>query len=241
MAVFLLSGGLDSVTLMYWVKKHPYMFGLDTGSKHFAIHFRTGLAIDGKLTEFCRYHCERLFIPYEEVDLKLWPEGTRARGEAPADFEDPVPSLVKSKDDEYWEKDYDYQDGRGILFFTYATILAATHDMNVVFVGHQSDLEENTMAVDETTEMKLDSGEEFIDAYTNLMYNGGFLPKRAPEIIAPYLLMGMKKNDIWALASELGVEESKTLSCEFSWPPCGKCSSCRLRERAKQGILEKRA
>jgi 7-cyano-7-deazaguanine synthase in queuosine biosynthesis len=229
---YLLSGGLDSITLLHWMVRKPWQFGIDTLQDadvygHLAVHFRTGMAIDDRLSEICRHHCDLLDVEYIERTLDLWPRGSRARGHAPDAQRSPVVSVVMPADDSYWKDEYDYQDGRNMLFLTHCAMEAGKRGMNAVITGFQQEDEE--AAAEEG--VPLDSGEDFLDAFNELVDNGGFLPSRAVHVWAPFLDLGMRKRHIALLAQELGVDTDMTLSCEFSYPPCGNCCNCVRRAR----------
>jgi hypothetical protein len=206
----------------------------ETGKyRHVAIHFRTGLAIDDRLSDICRAHCLQLGVEYVEKDLSgLWKPGCRAVGKLPESTEPPTPGLSISASDPYWVDCYDYQDGRGMLFLTYACMEAASRGILSVLCGYQSDSDEEADP-DNQDPMALDSDVSFMELMQEVVDNGGFLPARAPTLYAPFEDMGLSKRHILALAEDLGVEN--TLSCEFSDPPCGLCSACQLRIR---GVVE---
>lgn len=230
MSVILLSGGMDSVVLLHWVVQMPHLFGLPKDARHLAMHFRTGIALDDTLSELCLYHCDLLGVPLKEVSLEgLWNDGARARGEAPQDSESPVVAVTVPEGADYWVKDYDYQNGRAMLFFTHCAIEASRRDMGYVFVGYQQEEEEADSKTGDW--VPLDSGPEFVYAFDDLMDAGGFLPGTKPLFRMPFIDLKMRKCDIAILAGELGVDLSKTLSCEFTYPPCGKCCSCTRRQR----------
>ena len=60
--VVILSGGSDSVTLLYWANQRYDVEALtfDYGSKH-----------NKREQVFAKYHCEKLKIPHKIVDLDL--------------------------------------------------------------------------------------------------------------------------------------------------------------------------
>jgi 7-cyano-7-deazaguanine synthase in queuosine biosynthesis len=235
MPVYLLSGGLDSVVLMHWCVRYPYMFGFDPGEegsyRHVAMHFRTGIRVDDRLSEICRYHCQQLRVELVEMDLgHLWIPGSRARGEAPESAESPIELAQRSANDPFWTGSFDYQDGRGLLFLTFCGMEASKRGIPSVMVAFQH--EEDEIPSDEKDPMVSDAGADFLQAFCDVSDSGGFLPKRAPGYYAPFEENSMSKRHIVQLGWHLGVDLDETLSCEFSDPPCGNCMGCTRRKRA---------
>jgi len=238
MPVYLLSGGLDSVVLLHWGVRQPHLLGVDpdpeTGKiRNVAVHFHTGIAVDPDLSEICKYHCSLLDVELVEIELGwLWPPGTRARGEAPAGQESPIVSAVVPASDSFWREAYDYQDGRGIMFLTICGIMATNRGINTVLVSFQNEDDEEDLADDIDDPIALDVSYDFLKCYEELVSCGGFLAERAPMYVAPFVNQGMSKRHIVKLGYDLGVDLDRTLSCEFSNPPCGQCTGCTRRIRA---------
>jgi 7-cyano-7-deazaguanine synthase in queuosine biosynthesis len=237
MPVFLLSGGLDSVVLLHWGVRQPHLLGIDPNAddhyQHVAVHFRTGIQLDDRLSEICRQHCHQLQVELVEIDLShVWKPGSRARGEAPLDAESPIMTAVCPADDPYWSEHFDYQDGRGLLFLTYCGIEASNRGINTVLVAFQHEEDEVPIELAAKNPMVSDAGAEFLQAFDLAANNGGFLPSRVPWFYAPFEHSGMAKRHIIELGWSLGVDLDATLSCEFSDPPCGKCMGCTRRARA---------
>jgi 7-cyano-7-deazaguanine synthase in queuosine biosynthesis len=239
MPVFLLSGGLDSVVLLHWGVKQPYLFGVDPDEefgdrfRNVAVFFRTGLKVDDRMAEICRRHCEALQVELVEIDLShVWNPGRRAKGEAPADRESPVPIAERTANDSFWSDEFDFQDGRSMLFLTYCGIVATNRGLNSVLVAFQHETDEHPKYSETDDSMVSDVGAPFLKQFEALVDRGGFLASRAPFFHAPFDQNGMAKRHIVLLGWELGVDLDDTLSCEFSDPPCNNCTGCVRRARA---------
>ncbi len=213
-AVVLLSGGLDSATVLAIVKAHGY--------EAYAISFRYGQRHAIEL-EAARTIAQRAEVrEHRVIDIDLRQFGGSALTD---DIEVP-----KGRSDEEMGSGIPitYVPVRNLLFLTYATMLAEVREADDIWLG--------VNALDYSGYP--DCRPEFIDSFE---HTAGLASQRAVEIIKPRIhapLMSMTKAQIIARGLELGVDYSLTRSCYDPAPDgaaCGGCDSCKIRLK---GFLE---
>ncbi len=206
-AVILLSGGLDSATVLALAIQQGFAchaLSFEYGQRH---NIEIQAAKDVAKDQGVASHV------VSSIDLSLW-GGSALTGdlEVPKDgVGDGIPVT--------------YVPARNTIFLSLALGFAETIDSSDIFIG--------VNAVDYSGYP--DCREEFIQAFekmANLATKAGVEGQKV-SIHAP--LLHMSKVEIIRLGIELGVDYSKTQSCydpEISGVACGKCDACRLRDAA---------
>ena len=206
--VLLLSGGLDSATCLLIARsegRDVFALSFDYGQRH-AVELARARALAARYGVRA-HHVARL-------DLAA-PRGsalTDPRREVPKDALGAVPIPAT------------YVPARNTLFLAHALAWAETEGARDIYLGAN--------ALDYSGYP--DCRPEFLDAFetmANLGTKAGV--EGAPfRIRAP--LIAMTKGEIVARASALGLDFSLTSSCydpAADGRPCGRCDSCRLREK----------
>ncbi|KUJ83997.1 7-cyano-7-deazaguanine synthase QueC [Microbulbifer flavimaris] len=203
-AVVLLSGGLDSATVLAMAREQGfecYALGFDYGQRH-----RSELAAAERVSRAGGA------LEHKVVRLDLRSIG----GSALTDDDIAVP------EDEPGGIPVTYVPARNTVFLSIALGWAEVLGAQDIFVG--------VNAVDYSGYP--DCRPEYIEAFermANLATRAGVEGQRL-HIRAP--LMEMSKADIVRRGTELGVDYSLTVSCyqaDESGAACGRCDSCRLR------------
>lgn len=203
-AVVLLSGGLDSATVLYHAKAQGYKIyalSFDYGQRH-----KRELRFAEKLVRInkAESHILKIVFPWKgssliDRNIKL-PDGQVARKEIPGTY---VPA-------------------RNIIFLSFAASYAETIRASKIFIGvNQIDYSNYP-----------DCRKNFLNAFANAIKKGTKIgvSGKAVSIEAP--LVGMKKKDIIIKAFKIGVPFEYTWSCyKGGNRPCGKCDSCLIREK----------
>lgn len=211
-AVVLLSGGLDSTTVLA-IARHegfePYALSFDYGQRH-----RHELAAAGRVASafgVAAHHTVRF-------DLRAF--GGSALTD---DIEVPKGRSVESMSAA--DIPVTYVPARNTIFLSFALAWAEVLGASDVFIG--------VNALDYSGYP--DCRPEYIEAYermANLATKAGVEGQQQLRIHAP--LIHLTKAQIIRRGLELGVDYSLTSSCYDPSPegrPCGSCDSCQLRAR----------
>lgn len=206
-AVVLLSGGLDSATAAAQARADGYDL--------IALSFRYGQRHETEL-EAARRVVAALAIPEHQViavNLAQW------GGSSLTDPTRDVPQAGLTPD----EIPSTYVPGRNTVFIALALSLAEARGAEAVYLGIN--------AVDYSGYP--DCRPEYLAAFqtlANLSSKVG-VEGHAPQLVAP--LVTDSKVDIVRRAIALGVPIDQTWSCYLGGDaPCGRCDSCRIRDRA---------
>jgi 7-cyano-7-deazaguanine synthase len=203
--VVVMSGGLDSTTLLYRVLE-----GFEVVQ---AVSFNYGQRHKKEL-EFAQATCEKLHVPWTTIDL--WSSGlTELLSESNS-------SLVS--DEEVPEGHYAEENmkatvvpNRNMIMLSIAGGIAVAKKANLIFVGvHAGD-----------HFIYPDCRPEFVNAAGDAIYlgNEGFGELIPGPIVAPY--MQQSKADIAFDAISLGVPFEETWSCYKGGAiHCGRCGTC---------------
>ena len=206
-AVVLLSGGLDSATLLYFARKKykPYCLIFDYGQRHRkeTVCARTIARCSGS-----DFKLVRISLPWKgssllDKNMKL-PKNRRVRGKE-------IPST--------------YVPARNIIFLSFASSYAEAVGAGAVFIGAN--------AIDYSGYP--DCRPEFFRAFQRVMKKGmkAGVEGRKIQILAP--LLYKTKEQIVRLGLKLKVPFELTWSCyQGGKKPCGKCDSCILGEKGFQ-------
>ncbi|MEW6144841.1 MAG: 7-cyano-7-deazaguanine synthase QueC [Thermodesulfobacteriota bacterium] len=206
-AVIILSGGIDSTTLVYSSIEQGYTVECLTilyGQRH------------GREADSARRVTEALGVPHRIVDLS--PLGQVLSGSALTDGRIDVPEVPETAE-HYDTLKATIVPNRNAIFLSIAVGYAVSIRADNVFFGaHYSD-----------RGVYPDCREEFVEAFQA----SERLATGEPDlnILAPFV--GMEKADIVRLGDRLGVPFGETWSCyKGGSVHCGVCSSCRERKRA---------
>ena len=203
-ALVVYSGGQDSTTCLFRAKKHfdqVFAIAFDYGQRHIA-----ELAAARQIAEYAN-------VPLDIFKIGLL---SSVSHNALTDHEIAVESDLPDH-----RPPNTLVEGRNMLFLTYAAIYAKANGISDIITGvGQADYSgypdcrnEFILSVNQTLNLSMDY--EY-------------------RIHTP--LMWFNKSEIWQLADELGVFEivrDKTITCYHGIPGkgCGKCPSCKLRNR----------
>ncbi len=209
-AIVLLSGGLDSTTLLASVLREGY--------RATALTFRYGQRHGHEIQAATRV-AAHYGVTHRIIELDL-----RATGGSALTADIPVP-----KDRPLGELGSDipmtYVPARNTIFLSFALAWAEVLDARDIFIG--------VNALDSSGYP--DCRPEFIAAFervANLATRSGVEGHAPIRIRAP--LIGMTKREIVLLGRALGVDHSMTTSCydpDPSGVACGRCDACQLRLR----------
>lgn len=212
--IVVVSGGMDSVTLLYYLVKRkrrlPALLTFSYGQKH------------SQEIEFARYHAQRLSCrDHRMLDLSLLAPAFSASSlvspnmaipDAESVLDDPQPST--------------YVPNRNMVFLSIAVAYAETRGVNEVYYGAQR----------HDLPGYWDAGRDFVDHMNAVL---SLNRKNAIRIHAPFAFNS--KADIVRLGFELGVDFGKTWSCfRGGEKACGLCSACveRLRAFDEMGLRD---
>lgn len=218
-AVILLSGGLDSTTLLYYAKHKgfkPHSLIFDYGQRH---KKEVGAAKRIARTAGCPYQVVKMALP--------WPRNIRG-GQSSSLLNKKMRLPQRMRIDSK-EIPSTYVPGRNIIFLSFAASFAEAIGAGAIFIGAN--------AIDYSGYP--DCRPEFFSAYQHVLKTGmkSGLPagqagtqKRAIKIYAP--LVRQTKAQIIQMGLKLKVPYHLTWSCyQGGRKPCGRCDSCVLRQR----------
>lgn len=210
-AVVLLSGGLDSATVLAIAKDEgyaPYALSFAYGQRH-AWELEAAKRIAASLGAFEHRTAE--------IDLRVFGGSALTadidvpKGRATEEMSHGIPVT--------------YVPARNTIFLSFALAWAEVLEASDIFIG--------VNALDYSGYP--DCRPEYIAAYetmANLATKAGVEGRQHLKIHTP--LIAMTKAQIIARGIELGVDYGLTSSCYDPGPagePCGECDSCRLREK----------
>jgi 7-cyano-7-deazaguanine synthase len=210
-AVLLLSGGLDSTTLLALASRDGYAVHALT----FRYGQRHGLEVDRARRIAQHYRVARHLVT--EIDLRLF-GGSALTGDAPVPKGRPAGALAEGIP-------ITYVPARNTIFLSHALAWAEVLGAFEIFIG--------VNALDYSGYP--DCRPEYIRAFeamANLATRAGVEGTGHFTIRAPLLDLGKKQ--IIELGRSLGVDYAMTVSCYDPAPDgtaCGRCDACTLRRR----------
>ena len=214
-AVVLLSGGLDSVTCLYWAKAN---FQRVT-----AVSFHYGQRHDSEL-QFAIKNAKKAGVAHRIIDIDIAQLG----GSSLTDHALTVPmGDVNKFDHQQINNDAipnTYVPARNTIFLSYALAVAEVTDATHIVIGVSS--------VDYSGYP--DCRPEYIQAFetmANLATKAGVMGNRL-HVDTP--LQTLSKADTITLGVSLGVDYADTVSCyqaDANGLACGHCDSCVLRRQ----------
>jgi 7-cyano-7-deazaguanine synthase len=218
-AVVLLSGGLDSATVLAIARSE--------GFESIALSFRYGQRHDAEITAAQSIARRAGVLRHVVADIDLRVFGASAltsdlavpKGRSASEMSHGIPIT--------------YVPARNTIFLSYALALAEVSNASDIFLG--------VNALDYSGYP--DCRPEYIEAFermANLATKAGVEGRRL-TIHAP--LMHLTKGEIIARGLELGVDYALTLSCydpDASGAACGECDACQLRLKgfAEAGVRD---
>lgn len=207
-AIVLLSGGLDSSTVLAVAKSQGY--------EAYALTFQYGQrhAIEIDFARQIASHLQVTEHKIAQIDLRLF------GGSALTD-DISVPKNTVSEETNS-EIPITYVPARNTIFLSFALAWAEVIKSNDIFIG--------VNAVDYSGYP--DCRPEFIEAYEQMARLATKTGVEGQEINIHTPLIKLTKSQIIQLGTNLGVDYSLTLSCydpSLTGEFCGECDSCRLR------------
>ena len=217
-AVVLLSGGLDSVTCLYWAKANY--------ANVTAVSFNYGQRHNSELNA-AKKIAATAQVNHRIIDIDLAQLG----GSALTDASLVVPDAKQTDFSDNQHNDsipITYVPARNTIFLSYALALAEVTQSNAIVIG--------VNAVDYSGYP--DCRPEYIEAFekmANLATKAGVMGNHL-HIATP--LLQLSKAEIIKLGVSLGVDYALTVSCyraDSEGRACAHCDSCYLRQ---QGFLQ---
>ncbi|MEO0224976.1 MAG: 7-cyano-7-deazaguanine synthase QueC [candidate division WOR-3 bacterium] len=207
-ALVLLSGGIDSITLAYYVKKI-------LNRELFTISFIYGQRHKKEL-EFAKYHANLLnVIEHKIVDISFLKE---LKSSALINKNLDIPKWEEAQK----EMPITYVPFRNLIFLSIALSYAEDNSLDEVYYAAQR---QDYIGY-------WDCREDFVNALNKITELN---PKTKIKVLAPFI--NLRKSEIIKIGLELGVDYNKTWSCyKGEEEPCGICPSCVDRKRAFEEI-----
>ena len=206
-AVILLSGGLDSSTVLYYALKQGYKCSclmFDYGQRH---KKELNSAVRIAKSTGCKYQVVKIGLPWSASSL------TDAKQKIPNNKKLPDNS---GKTPAIGSLPSTYVPGRNTVFLSFALSYAETLGAGTIFIGAN--------AVDYSGYP--DCRPDYYIAWNRLLKAlGAKITVQAP-------LIRLDKAEIVRLGTKLGVPFDMTWSCyQGGRTPCGVCDSCRFRAK----------
>ena len=216
-AVLLLSGGLDSTTLLALARKQGFLIH--------ALSFRYGQRHEQELRAAARAAEKFGVTRHVVLDIDLSAFGGSAltgTGEIPKDRDIGEPGIPAT-----------YVPGRNTIFLSYAMAWAEVLGASDIFIAVNS---LDYSGYPDCRPEYVESFERMANLATRAAVEGHRLLIHAP-------LIRMAKREIIELGTSLGVDYSETVSCYDPAPDgaaCGHCDACQLRLKgfAEAGVAD---
>lgn len=221
--LLLISGGIDSVTLAYVLKRAGALRGM--------MFIDYGQASAQHQFNMVQEHASILGVETLKRESISWPVYARGAGyiftcgKHPKPMTDPYAPVTMTKEeyDTYLKDQWDFIQGRNIIFLTHACSYAVHLGLATVYTAFQFDPPEwKNGGV-----QGCDTSPQFVQAFNALAGLGGF--SKHVRVECPFLDSCSSKKDIVRMARMHGVRLSATYSCEF-FPACGSCHQCLIRK-----------
>ena len=208
--VVLLSGGIDSTTLLFYVKERLCAAGIH------ALSFLYGQKHVREL-EMARWQAARAgVLVFREIDLQVM---LNVAGSSSALLKDgeAIPDLADIAEKDRIQPST-YVPNRNLVFLSMAAAYAEANGINDIFYGAQS----------QDSYGYWDCTVDFVERLNSVV---SLNRKHKLRIHAPFALWSKKR--IVVLGRKLGVDYSHTWSCyRGKNKPCGTCPSCIERLKA---------
>jgi 7-cyano-7-deazaguanine synthase len=204
-AVILLSGGLDSATVLAMAK--------DQGYECYALSFNYGQRHAAELNAAAKVVNAFNVIEHKTIDLDL----TQIGGSALTDKNIDVPESATDG------IPVTYVPARNTIFLSYALAWAEVLEINNIFIG--------VNAVDYSGYP--DCRPEYIQAFERMANLATKAGVEGTKLTIHTPLINLSKADIIQLGNKLNVDYALTISCyqaDKDGGACGVCDSCRFRK-----------
>lgn len=200
-----LSGGMDSTTGLYFIKdSYPE-------DEIMAVSFFYGQKHSKEL-ELAKYHCDKLGIDHEIIDISFLNTITKNVSSLTGDQE--IPTGMYDAEN---MKSTVVPFRNGIMLSILASYADSNNCDEIIYGIHQGD-----------HAIYPDCTDEFNDSMSDAIKYGTY---NEINVSAPFL--DTNKNGICNIGLGLGVDYSKTWTCYVGQDkPCGKCGSCVERNEA---------
>lgn len=218
-AVVLVSGGMDSATLLYYVVQtlgYDEVYGLSYayGQKH------------DREVEMAKWQCEQLAAvkDWRLIDVSVLGDLTLGAS-ALTDRSIEVPELAALAEDELSQPPT-YVPNRNMILLSLAAAYSESRGCGTVFYGAQAQDDYGYW----------DCTVDFLERLNHVL---SLNRRQAVEIQAPF--MTMRKVDELRIGQELGVDYGRTWSCyRGGEKACGNCPACveRLKAFAEFGTVD---
>ena len=203
-AVILLSGGMDSSTLLHYVKKRLGVSEIHVvtflyGQKH------------SREVEMARWQAESVgVVAHKEVDIGTYGSLVTG-GSALTDQEIPVPDLCEIAESALSQPST-YVPNRNMILLSLAAAYAEVQGIPGVFYGAQAQDEYGYW----------DCTSDFVKRLNGVLKLNR---RNAVTVHAPFV--GMRKSEVLKIGLELGVDYDHTWTCyRGAGAACGSCPSC---------------
>jgi 7-cyano-7-deazaguanine synthase len=202
-AVCIISGGLDSITLLYWAKQKYQDIE--------AINFKYGAKHNDREATFADYHCKKLDIPLTHIELDFTKWGYKS---ALLKTGDKIPE-GHYEDENMKQTVVPFRNG---IMLSIAVGYAENIGAEYVMLGsHKGD-----------RSIYPDCRSEFTQAISLASQLGTY---KGIKIISPF--NDLTKWEVLEIGLKLGIDYSKTWSCYNGLKrPCLKCGTCVERTEA---------
>lgn len=199
-----LSGGMDSTTALYYLKKRY-------DCEIMAVSFFYGQKHRKEL-ENAKYHCDKFNINHEIIDISFL--GNITKNVSSLTGEEDIPEGMYDQDN---MKSTVVPFRNGIMLSVLASYADSNECDTIIYGAHEGD---HAQYPDCTHEFNNNMKEAIkFGTHNNI------------TLFAPFI--SKDKNDICGIGLELGVDYSKTWTCYVGDnTPCGKCGSCVERNEA---------
>lgn len=222
-AVVLLSGGLDSVTCLYWAKANF--------AKITAISFDYGQRHNSELI-FAKRIADKAQVEHRVINIDLAQLGGSALTDHSIDVPDATDAefnLTNAHSQQHNAQiPVTYVPARNTIFLSYALAVAEVTQSSAIVIG--------VNAVDYSGYP--DCRPEYIEAFEKMANLATKASVMGNHLTIATPLLDLSKVAIIKLGLSLGVDYSQTVSCyraDSEGRACGQCDSCHLRQ---QGFLQ---
>lgn len=208
-ALVVLSGGLDSVTALYWARSRyasVEAFSLDYGQRH---------SVE---LEMAAWHCRQFSLVHHRLTLPL----DQLLHSAMLKGGEPVPDGLETAKDADGVP-HTYVPFRNGILLSLAAAIAESRSLDNLVTGF------NCIDTPDYPDTTLD----FTRAMEAAIVEGTGIRRRGRAFRVQTPLLDMNKREIVELGLSLGVDYSRTVSCYRGQErPCLHCPSCEIRTGA---------
>ncbi len=209
-AVVLLSGGMDSTTVLHFAKKQGFeihALSFDYGAK---------LAIEVEIAKKIAQNAGVKSHKIAKIDLRIF------GGSSLLDEDLEVPKFKNISESKISGTPSTYVPARNTIFLAHALALAEVTGATSIFIGvNKMDFENYP-----------DTRPEFIQAFENLAFFAIKPRESDKKVTIETPLINLNKKEIIRLGIDLKIDYSLTMSCydpSEDMRACGSCQSCQLR------------